>query len=79
MEDGHAELTDKDLIAELRSYSRDDLMDKEEDARLTTRHFDLLMACAIGYMMKDFAESKKETTSTYQQPAYESPTNLSYE
>jgi hypothetical protein len=72
VEDGHLELSDESLIAELRSYTRDDLMDKDEDARLTTRHFDLAMACAIGYQMKNFAEVPKEKAS-YQPPAYESP------
>ena len=76
VEDGHLELSDPDLIAELYSYSRDDLMDRDEDVRLTTRHFDLLMACAIAYMMKDFAEvSKQSEGSNYQQPAWEAPTN----
>ena len=28
VEDGHLELTDEDLIAEMKSYTRDDLMDK---------------------------------------------------
>jgi hypothetical protein len=79
VEDGHAELTDADLIAELKSYSRDDLMDKEEDVRLTTRHFDLLIACAIGYQMKDYAEVKKAKADEYQQPAYESPLISSYD
>lgn len=71
VEDGHLELSDPDLIAELRSYTRDDLMDKDEDVRLTTRHFDLLMAAAIAYQMKSFAEVKKETITSYQQPGYE--------
>jgi hypothetical protein len=31
-------------------------MDKEQDPRLTTRHFDLLIACAIAWQMKDFAK-----------------------
>jgi hypothetical protein len=71
VEDGHLELSDPDLIAELRSYSRDDLMDRDEDVRLTTRHFDLLMACAIAYQMRNHAVIAKETTGGYQQPAYE--------
>lgn len=58
VEDGLAELSDPALIAEAKSYSRDDLMDKEADPRLTTRHFDLLIAAAIGWQMKDFAEIK---------------------
>ncbi len=76
VEDGHVELSDPDLIAELRSYTRDDLMDKDDDVRLTTRHFDLLIATAIGYQMKDFAVvAKDKDGSNYQQPAYEAPTN----
>jgi hypothetical protein len=71
VEDGHLQLSDENLIAELRSYTRDDLLDKEEDARLTTRHFDLLIACAIAYQMRNYAEARKEVTSNYQQPAYE--------
>lgn len=72
VEDGHLELSDPALIAELRSYTRDDLMDKDEDVRLTTRHFDLLMAAAIAYQMKDYAQVKKESAGGgYSQPAYE--------
>ena len=52
-------LIDPDLIAELRGYTRDDLMDKDEDVRLTTRHFDLLMACAIAWQMRFHAEPKR--------------------
>lgn len=71
VEDGHAQLTDEALKAELRSYTRDDLMDGEVDVRLTTRHFDLLMAAAIGYQMRHHALVKKEADGGYQQPDYE--------
>lgn len=71
VEDGHLELSDADIIAELRSYSRDDMMDRDEDVRLTTRHFDLLMATAIAFQMKNFATVKRDVESNYQQPAYE--------
>lgn len=57
VEDGHLELSDASLKAELRSYSRDDLMDKDDDVRLTTRHFDLLIACAIAYQLRTIAET----------------------
>lgn len=67
--DGHLELSDTRLIAEARAYTRDDFMDKEEDPRLTTRHFDLLIACAIAYQMKDHAEATLE--QAYEQPPYE--------
>lgn len=59
-DDGHLLLNDEDLINEAKSYSRDDLMDREIDVRLSTRHFDLLTACAIAYQMKDFADVRKE-------------------
>lgn len=77
VEDGHLELSDKDLIAELKSYTRDDLMDTEEDVRLTTRHFDKLISCAIAYMMKDYAEvakAKSSDSESYEQEEYEKPT-----
>ncbi len=51
------------LIAEARSFTRNDFMDSEPDPRLTTRHFDLLIACAIAWQMKnyvDISEKKKE-------------------
>lgn len=65
VEDGLIQLNDKDLINEAKSYSRNDLLDSENDPRLVTRHFDLLIACAIAYQMKDFAEypSAREDTS----------------
>lgn len=59
IESGLLSLNDKDLIAEAKSYTRNDLIDKEVDARLTTRHFDLLMACCIAWQMKDHARPKK--------------------
>ena len=72
VEDGLLELTDKDLIAEMRSYTRDDLMDRDEDPRLATRHFDILIACAIAWQMRTQAKAKA-TKSNYKQPKYESP------
>lgn len=54
IEDGLIELNDPDLIAEFKSYSRNDLMDNVKDPRLTTRHFDLLIAACIAWQMKDF-------------------------
>ena len=70
VEDGHLELTDPDLIAELRSYTRDDLMDRDEDVRLTTRHFDLLISCAIAYQMRNWAVVTIEKQN-YQQEEYQ--------
>lgn len=51
--DGLLILNDKILINECKGYTRNDLMDGEHDPRETTRHFDLLMACAIAWQMKD--------------------------
>ncbi len=71
VEDGLLELSDPDLINELRSYSRDDLMDRDEDVRLTTRHFDLLIACAIAWQMRKWSVINRPKTSGYVQPAYQ--------
>lgn len=56
VEDGHLELTDINLINELKSYTRDDLMEKDIDPRLATRHFDLLIACSIAWQMNNHAK-----------------------
>lgn len=53
---GFVDLSDEDLIKECKSYSRNDLMEKPIDPRLTTRHFDLLIAAAIAWQMKDYAQ-----------------------
>jgi hypothetical protein len=58
--DGLIALNDDNLINEAKSYSRNDLIEKEQDARLSTRHFDLLIACAIAWAMKNDAEVKEE-------------------
>lgn len=60
VEDGQLLLNDEALIAEARSYARDDLMDREIDPRLTTRHFDLLTAAAICFQMRNFAKVKQK-------------------
>lgn len=74
IEDGHLELSDPELTAEAKSYGRDDLMDSDEDVRLTTRHFDLLIACAIAYQMKDHAEVMPTNKGQdYKQSDYEQP------
>lgn len=62
IEDGLLVLNDPALISEAKGYSRNDLIDKEIDPRLTTRHFDLLIACAIAWQMKDFAKKTRDTT-----------------
>lgn len=49
IEDGLLDLNDPALIAEARSYTTADLMEVNIDPTMTTRHFDLLMACAIAW------------------------------
>lgn len=53
------ELNDADLINEAKSFSRNDVMDREVDPRLATRHFDLLTAACIAWQMKEHARPKK--------------------
>lgn len=58
VEDGLLLLNDEDLIQEAKEYSRNDLIDKPMDARLVsspTRHFDLLVSCAIAWQMRNHA------------------------
>ena len=54
------EFNDQDIINELKSYTRNDLIDNAPDVRLTTRHFDLLTAVAISWQMRHHARPKKE-------------------
>jgi hypothetical protein len=56
--DGLIELNDPDLISEAKSYTRNDLIDTENDPRLvpSTRHFDLLTAACIAWQMKDVVQ-----------------------
>lgn len=56
--DGLLLMNDPDLIKEAKSFTRNDLIDKEPDPRLVTRHFDILTACAIAWQMKDEAEAE---------------------
>jgi hypothetical protein len=60
VEDGLIELNDENLINEAESYTRNDLIDNDPDVRLTTRHFDLLIACCIAWQMKDYAKAKRK-------------------
>ena len=60
IERGIIELNDPDLIAEARSYTAGDLMDREVDPRLTTRHFDLLIAACIAYQMNKYVRKPEK-------------------
>lgn len=67
IEDGLVDLNDKDLIAEARSYTTGDLMDREIDPRLTTRHFDMLMAGAICWYIRNFV-AKPDIDEVWEKP-----------
>jgi hypothetical protein len=60
IESGLIELNDEDLINEAKGYTRNDVIDNEPDVRLTTRHFDLLIACCIAWQMRVWARPKKK-------------------
>lgn len=57
VENGLISLNDPDLIAEVRAYTTADLMDSEIDPRMTTRHYDLLMAAAIAWHIRAFVKA----------------------
>lgn len=59
IEDGLVELSYGPLIDEAMAYTRNDMLDREEDVRLTTRHFDLLIAAAIAWQMRNVARAKR--------------------
>lgn len=59
IESGLIELNDENLINEAKYYSRNDSIDRDIDIRLTTRHFDLLIACCIAWQMNQHARPKK--------------------
>lgn len=61
IDNGYLLLNCPHLIAEARSYTRNDLMDGEVDPRLTTRHFDLLTACAIAWQMRNFVDISEKS------------------
>ncbi len=71
IEDGLIALNDKRLIQECKSYTRDDLMDREVDPRLTTRHFDLLIAACIAWQMKDYAKPNEDKNKVWTPPIEE--------
>jgi hypothetical protein len=68
IEKGIIELNDSDLIAEARSYTLNDFMDKEIDPRLTTRHFDLLMAACICWQINKFVKTVEKPEVRYDFP-----------
>lgn len=69
-EDGLIDVFDMKLLEEIRNYSQVDL----QNTPGTTRHFDLLMAAAIAWAMRNYAVFESTGNSDYRQPDYEPPT-----
>lgn len=61
--DGLIIIRDIDLLKEMRSYSNNDLVEK--NAGLITRHFDLLTAAVIAWQMRDHAIVGQEIKAFY--------------
>lgn len=72
IESGLIELNDENLINEAKSYTRNDLIDNPIDVRLTTRHFDGLMALAICWAMRDHTRPAKPMSEEWDTPMKES-------
>lgn len=71
VEDGHLVVNDRRILLECRSFTHSDADDLGSTRQgLFTKHFDLLMAAAIGWEMRKHARTK-EPTSDYEQPEYE--------
>ena len=64
VESGLISINDEALLQELKSFTRNDLIDRPPDPRLTTRHFDLLTAFCIAWQLKDYARPKPVQKTT---------------
>ena len=73
VEDGLLIISDPRILKEMRSFTHSDA-DELGSSRQghSTKHFDLLMACAIAWGMRKYARVK-EVATDYQQPEYEKP------
>jgi hypothetical protein len=58
--DGLIHIFDKDLLAEMKAYTNNDLTDNH--IGLITRHFDLLIGAIIAWQMNRYAKSGKQET-----------------
>lgn len=71
--DGLINLNDAALIAECKAYTRNDLIDNQKDPRLTTRHFDLLIAACIAWQMRNFANISNSNRENQELPQEDAP------
>lgn len=73
VEDGLLVVEDERILREMRSFTYTDIDDLGRTRQgHFTKHFDLLMGCAIAWAMRKYARVK-EATTTYEQPEYEQP------
>lgn len=68
IERGLIELNDASLIQEFKSYTRNDLLENVKDPRDTTRHFDLLIGCAIAWQMNAYATVQEVKEEYVEEP-----------
>ncbi len=74
VEDGTLVILDERILKEMRSFTysdADNLGSTKQD--LSTNHWDLLIACAITWEMRKYAEEARPSSGNYVQPAYETP------
>jgi hypothetical protein len=60
-QDGLIKIYDENVLNEMKAYSNSDL--QGEQAGLTTRHFDLITAVVIAYVMRKHAVQARSITS----------------
>jgi hypothetical protein len=74
VEDGQLIINDVRILKEMRSFTHSDADELVSDRMgHSTRHFDLLMACAIAWEMRKFARVHTKLSSDYQQQEWERP------
>lgn len=68
VEAGQLQIMDARILREMRRFNQADIQELTPDPE-GTRHFDLLMACAIAWAMRNYAEVEQQ--SDYEQQPYE--------
>ena len=67
VEDGILAIKDKRILREMKNYRRAELQTRGGKDPNATRHFDLLIATAIAWAMRNHAKSKSEVPSNYKE------------
>jgi len=66
VEDGNLIIHDKRILREMRNYRTNDLQHISKDPN-ATRHFDLLISCAIAFAMRNHAKVKEAVYTNYRE------------